>query len=125
LNHYIISGDFNKGGIKDMNDFTTNRGIHKVEVQTRNLNELDAIYCSEGIEIVSMISGYDRDISDHAWIKAKLRMTTECAYTDYLVEEDVTMGIIRQRLASENNVKKRAEYSLFDGPFKNFALLGE
>lgn len=52
LNHFIIAGDFNRGGISDMEKFATPRKIHKVNVNTRGNVELDAFFCSESVKII-------------------------------------------------------------------------
>jgi hypothetical protein len=49
LNHFIIAGDFNRGGMKDLEEFATPRKIFKQNVETRGAVELDAIFCSESI----------------------------------------------------------------------------
>jgi len=51
INHYIITGDFNKAGIREMQIIAQERGMTKIDCITRGDNELDAIFVSRDILI--------------------------------------------------------------------------
>ncbi len=52
-------------------------------------------------------------------------MQTDAPFTSYLVDEPIPQSIIRQRLNNNVNKLKRADYNIKDGPFSQFAILGE
>ena len=117
LNYYCISGEFNQGGMSDMDDFAAKRKLTRLNIKTRLDKELDAIFVSEGVEILSTIASRVPELSDHSYIISKLRFKTSAPFTKYLIDEPIPQSVIRQRLVNNNNAEKQATYNLRDGPF--------
>jgi hypothetical protein len=124
LNHFVIGGDFNINGMKEMELIAHNRGLKKVAMTTRGENELDAIFVSNSIEICHQESMESKK-SDHAWITMTMAFDTATKFVEYQIEEQVGNSVIRARLKNKVNKEKLNSYRIEQGPFKDIAVLGE
>jgi hypothetical protein len=124
MNHIIVAGDFNVDGMKEMEVIAKTRGLTRMATATRKGAELDAVWVSESVKIMSQEVG--EGSSDHLWVRACLKFPTkEKEWIDYCITEEVGTGIIRSRLQNRENLELLKDYDLAKEPFAARAKLGD
>jgi hypothetical protein len=123
-NHVIVTGDFNREGMKDMQHIATARGYSSVPTATRGIGtELDATYVSQGVSIMHSQSIFTTH-SDHALTVTGLQITTSNKWVEYQVSVPISSNELRMMLRNKENRKAMESYDAeTDGPFRNKAVL--
>lgn len=123
-NHVVVTGDFNREGMKDMQHIATARGYSSVPTATHGVGtELDATFVSKDVAITHSLSKFTTH-SDHALTITGLRITTSNKWVDYQVSVPISTNELRMMLRNKENRKVMENYDAeTDGPFSRLAVL--